>query len=52
MTPGQFEHMVNHESGLFGVSESRSDVRDLLDREAEDVRAAEAIERFCYQAKK
>ena len=52
MTPVQFEHMVNHESGLLGVSETSSDVRDLLDRAATDVRAAEAIELFCYQAKK
>jgi acetate kinase len=52
MTPAQFEHMVNHESGLLGVSESSSDVRDLLYREAKDARAAEAIALFCYQAKK
>lgn len=52
MTPAQFERMVNHESGLLGVSESSSDMRDLLDRETQDVRAAEAVELFCYQAKK
>jgi acetate kinase len=52
MTPAQFEHMVNHESGLLGVSETSSDVRDLLAREVEDVRAAEAILLFCYQVKK
>jgi acetate kinase len=44
--------MVNHESGLLGISETSSDVRDLLARERGDVRAAEAIEVFCYQAKK
>jgi acetate kinase len=44
--------MVNHESGLLGVSGTSSDVRDLLAREARDVRAAEALELFCYQAKK
>ena len=44
--------MVNHESGLLGVSETSSDVRDLLDLEAKDVRAAEALALFCYQAKK
>ena len=44
--------MVNHESGLLGVSETSSDMRDLLAREAEDVRAAEAVALFCYQAKK
>jgi acetate kinase len=46
------QKMVNHESGLLGISETSSDVRDLLSREREDVRAAEAIGVFCYQAKK
>ena len=44
--------MVNHESGLLGVSETSSDMRDLLDRETQDVRAAEAVALICYQAKK
>jgi acetate kinase len=44
--------MVNHESGLLGVSETSSDMRDLLNREKQDVRAAEAVALFCYQAKK
>jgi acetate kinase len=52
MTAAQFDRMVNHESGLLGVSETSSDMRDLLAREAEDVRAAEAVALFCYQAKK
>lgn len=52
MTPAQFERMVNHQSGLLGVSGTSSDVRDLLAREATDVRAAEALDLFCYQAKK
>jgi acetate kinase len=52
MSPAQFDHVVNHESGLLGVSETSSDMRDLLRLEASDVRAAEAIDLFCYQAKK
>jgi len=52
MTADQFDSLVNHESGLLGVSETSSDVRDLLARQSVDVRAAEAIELFCYQAKK
>ena len=52
MTPSQFVYMANHESGLLGVSETSSDMRDLLAREGEDVRAAEAVALFCYQAKK
>jgi acetate kinase len=52
MNAEQFQTMVNHESGLLGVSETSGDVRDLLDRELEDVRAREALALFCYQAKK
>jgi acetate kinase len=52
MTPEQFHKMVNHESGLLGVSEISPDMRDLLAREGNDVRAAEAVALFCYQAKK
>jgi acetate kinase len=52
VTPKQFHHMINHESGLLGVSETSSDMRELLAREGEDVRAAEAVALFCYQTKK
>ena len=52
MTTQQFYEMVNHRSGLLGVSETSSDMRDLLAREASDIRAAEAVALFCYQAKK
>ena len=48
----RFNRMINFESGLLGISETSSDMRDLLDREAHDVRAAEAIALFCYQVKK
>ena len=44
--------MVNFRSGLLGVSETSSDMRDLLEHEAGDVRAAEAVALFCYQVKK
>ena len=52
MSVEQFHRMVNHESGLLGVSETSSDIRDLLAREAADVRAAEAVALYCYQVKK
>jgi acetate kinase len=52
MTTKQFYEMVNHQSGLLGVSETSSDMRDLLAQEAHDIRAAEAVALFCYQAKK
>ena len=52
MTARQFHQMVNYQSGLLGISETSSDMRDLLQREAGDIRAAEAINLFCYQVKK
>jgi acetate kinase len=52
ITTKQFYEMINQESGLLGVSETSSDMRDLLARETDDVRAAEAVSLFCYQAKK
>lgn len=48
----EFYDIANHESGLLGVSETSSDIRDLLKLESSDVRAAEAVDLFCYQAKK
>lgn len=52
MTAEQFHKMVNHQSGLLGVSEISPDMRDLLAREDDEARAAEAVSLFCYQAKK
>jgi acetate kinase len=52
ISPEQFHEMVNRRSGLLGVSELSGDVRDLLSRESGDIRAAEALALFCYQAKK
>src|SRR5439155_25738968 len=52
MTPEQFHHMANHQSGLLGVSEISPDMRDLLAKERDDIRAAEAVALFCYQLKK
>jgi acetate kinase len=52
MTAARFQQMVNHESGLLGVSGTSPDLRDLCASEAADVRAAEAVALFCYQAKK
>jgi len=51
-TPDKFNHMVNFESGLLGVSETSADMKRLLEIEDSDVRAKEAIELFCYQVKK
>lgn len=52
LNPKQFNNLINHDSGLLGISELSSDMRDLLVQETNDVRAAEAVALFCYQAKK
>ena len=52
MSAKQFNEMVNFHSGLLGVSETSSDMRDLLERETQDVRSAEAVALFCYQVRK
>jgi acetate kinase len=52
VTAKQFHHMINHESGLLGISETSPDTRELMRREKKDTRAAEALAVFCYQAKK
>lgn len=44
--------VLNEQAGLLGVSGISSDMQDLLAKETVDYRAAEAIELFCYQAKK
>jgi acetate kinase len=52
MSATQFNEMVNFQSGMLGISETSSDMRDLLKCETQDVRAAEAVALFCYQVKK
>ena len=51
MTPEQFHEMVNTKSGLLGISETSSDVRDLLERERTDARAADALAVFSYRVR-
>ncbi|HDZ05782.1 hypothetical protein LCGC14_0281050 [marine sediment metagenome] len=48
----KFNHLINHESGLLGISETSADMQDLLQKESSDERAAEAVALFCYQIKK
>ncbi len=52
MTIPKFSQMVNHESGLIGISETSADMRDLLANESSDARAADAVAVFCYQVRK
>ncbi len=48
----RLERLVNHESGLLGVSAISSDVKTLLEKRAAEPNAALAIEMFCYQVRK
>ncbi len=52
MDPEQFQQMINHESGLLGISQTNSDMRELLKNENSDIRSMEAVAFFCYQVKK
>ncbi len=52
MTPDDVSALLNKQAGMRGVSGTSGDMRDLLEKESTDPRAAEAIDLFCYQAKK
>ncbi|CAN5825543.1 acetate/propionate family kinase [soil metagenome] len=52
MRPAALGKMINHESGLLGVSGISGDMRSLLDQESNEAHAAEAIALFCYLARK
>jgi acetate kinase len=52
MTADQFDDLVNRQSGLLGVSGISSDMKDLLAKRAGSQHAAEAVDLFCYQARK
>jgi acetate kinase len=46
------DKFISEKCGLIGVSETSSDMHDLLAARDTDSRAAEAVQLFCYQAKK
>ncbi len=48
----RLQRMVNFESGLLGISETTADMKQLLDREATDSRAEDAVDIFCYHVTK
>ncbi len=49
---GRLERMVDHESGLLGVSGISSDMKELIDHRKTDARAALAVDMFGYQIRK
>lgn len=48
----QIDELVNHESGLLGVSGISSDMKTLLEKSASDPHARQAVEMFCQQLRK
>jgi acetate kinase len=52
MSPQELRLQLNKQSGLLGVSGSSEDMRDLLERYPKDGNAAEAVDLFCYRARK
>ncbi len=52
MGPRQFNHLVNKQSGLLGVSGRSADMLTLLNNQDTDPNAKEAIDLFCYQIAK
>jgi len=52
MDANAFNNLINHESGLLGVSGISGDIQELLQQESENEDAALAIAIFCYQIKK
>ncbi len=52
LAPKEFNRMVTQESGLLGISGVSGDVRELMAVEKKNAHAAEAVELFCYQARK
>lgn len=52
MSAKELSDLLNKKSGLLGVSESSADMQALLEKSGEDARAREAVDLFCYRAKK
>lgn len=46
----EIDALINHESGLIGISEASSDMQTLLGLQSRDTKAAAAIDMFCYRA--
>lgn len=52
MSLQEFNHMVHFESGLLGLSGLSADMELLINESANNRRAAEAVDLFCYQIQK
>ena len=52
VTPQELDDLINRHSGLLAVSGTSSDMEDLIEKYPLDARAKEAVDLFCYSAKK
>ncbi len=52
MSANEMSMLLNKQSGLLGVSETSSDMKVLIGNVPRDDRAREAVDLFCYRAKK
>jgi acetate kinase len=52
LSPDQVEGILNHESGLLGISGISGDLREIEARADQNQHAALAIEMFCYRVRK
>jgi acetate kinase len=52
ISPEEMDVFLSNRCGLLGISQTSADMRDLLAARATDPRAADAVDLFCYQAKK
>jgi len=52
LDPSKLERLVNDHSGLLGVSGTSSNMERLLERRRSEPHAAQAVEMFCYHARK
>jgi len=50
--PSRLDRLLNEESGLRGISATTADMKTLLERRAEDPRAAQAVAMFCTSVRK
>ncbi len=52
LRPSTVSDLLNRSSGLLATSGITSDMKELVERETAEPHAAEAVDLFCYQAKK
>ncbi|MHB1752019.1 MAG: acetate/propionate family kinase [Acidiferrobacter sp.] len=51
-TPKTIEDLINHHAGLCGVSDGIADMQTLLQERPTNPHASQAVDMFCYQARK